>query len=802
MNYTKVIEAATAYADKGYAVFPISYGKKNPATEHGFHDATTNPKVIRQHFGNGKFNVGIATGEKSDLVVIDVDTYKGGDIAPLETLYGPLPMTMEARTRAGGRHLFYKYPTGRMIGSYNNKIAPGIDVKANGGYIVAAPSYVEKDDKGPAGYYEFTNDLSLADLPAEWIDALEDLGNKRESHKTQTSKATVDLASSTLLEGPGNIDVVKGMLATIPSAQSEGCDRSKYLRVIWAIGSLNWECGEQLAREWCLKSPDDFNESDFERDWNSYEPNRSDGIGIGTLFHYAEKFGYVATDAIKTTVDDAQSAIEEWPAPTPLPPKYPETPRLDPAILPESIGAYVADSANRLQVPPEMVATPLLIGLGSVIGKKLAVQPKTNDDSWTEYPNLWGATIAPPAMLKSPAMSAGLRFIQELEDAAMRQHSLNMANWDSDKRLRELEADTNRSEAKKAIKVGDTEKARAYLDKNAEVAPPARKRHIVNDTTPEALHEIFLENSNGVMCVVDELDGYMRKLERDGYESARAQDLQQFDGKQDAASDRIKRGSSVAEGPRKAMYGNLQPTKIERYLREMEHNNDGYVQRLLQLGIQPTFDREYKLVDAEPDRGAEEQCRAIFAAVDALPLLRSELTGRIQPRIVSFTESAQEQFNKFFGGLENMVRSGRGNSTLASHIGKYRGTLPKLALILAVAENPSVTRIGLATFKQAESLLMFYLAHAKRIYAACASGEVVAAHDLLAKIKAGKVPDNFNPRDDVMRRSWSGLTTQEQVEGAIALLKKHGYVREVTTETTGRPRRSLIVHPSILSKPE
>ena len=62
------------------------------------------------------------------------------------------------------------------------------------------------------------------------------------------------------------------------------------------------------------------------------------------------------------------------------------------------------------------VATPLLISLGSVIGKKLAIQPHGVDASWYEYPNLWGVAILQPGMLKSPALNEAIKFVRELED--------------------------------------------------------------------------------------------------------------------------------------------------------------------------------------------------------------------------------------------------------------------------------------------------------------------------------------------------------------------------------------------------
>jgi hypothetical protein len=85
-------------------------------------------------------NVGIVTGEISNLIVLDVDPKHGGDasLEGLERRYGPLPVTVESRTGGGGRHLYFAHP-GQFV---RNRVglAQGIDLRGDGGYIVAPPS--------------------------------------------------------------------------------------------------------------------------------------------------------------------------------------------------------------------------------------------------------------------------------------------------------------------------------------------------------------------------------------------------------------------------------------------------------------------------------------------------------------------------------------------------------------------------------------------------------------------------------------------------------------------------------------
>lgn len=750
----ETLSAANDYAARGFNVFPCWHGKKTPATTNGFKDASDESERLTSWFSSGNHNIAIATGEKSKVAAIDVDTYAGGTLTALESELGELPPTLEAKTRAGGRHLLFRYPEGALLRSFNGQIAPSVDLKAEGGYIIAAPSWVAADDKGPAGQYKWVNDLPVAELPVAWRQRWESLGGTKSP--TPMNNEFAGLAEAYV----------------VPERIDKGQRNSAVLAYVGHVRKKGMP--ETLIRGAAL----DFN------------------IARCVPPLDEEEVASIVSRYEKPALDDPTV----WPDTRELPPKYPAPPSINTANLPTTLAPYVDDSSARLQVSPEMIAVPVLVSFGSVIGKKFVVQPKANDLSWTESPTFWAANVAPPAFLKSPSQDAGSRFIREMESKAMLEHGAEMVKWASESRVRKLQIETENSEAKKLVKQGDLAGAQKLLDSVAEITPPVRVRFIIQDTTPEARLDILAENPNGVMQLSDELDGHIATLKREGHEASRAQELQFHDGKQDYATDRIKRGSSVAEAPRMSLYGSLQPAKVEKYLRDLKRggNDDGYFQRLTQLGIWPTFDSNYTLTDVVPDAQAEEQARAVFKAVDAMPLERDPLTGRITPKILKFDAAAQAHFNKFLIDLENRIRQGRvGGPLMASHVGKYRGTLPKLALVIALAENPAATCINANAFARAQRLLKFFHEHAKRIYAVESRSDIVSAHELLGRIRKGQVANEFATRD-VQRREWDGLTTSAEMEGAVAILREHGYLREEIVSTEGRSRRILLIHPDVL----
>jgi hypothetical protein len=135
---TLLLDAALSYAAKPVLVFPCLPRHKEPAIVRGFHAATTNPETIRRYWRQPDRNIGIATGAVSRAWVLDVDGDDGEDsLAVLQVQHGMLPPTWESTT-GNGRHLWFKYIA--PIPSSTGRIGPGLDVRADGGYVVAPPS--------------------------------------------------------------------------------------------------------------------------------------------------------------------------------------------------------------------------------------------------------------------------------------------------------------------------------------------------------------------------------------------------------------------------------------------------------------------------------------------------------------------------------------------------------------------------------------------------------------------------------------------------------------------------------------
>jgi hypothetical protein len=167
-----LLDAALTYAARGWPVLPCRPATKVPSTTHGCKDATTDTDVIRHWWGRWipDGNVAIATGTISGLVVVDLDCKGDADgfanwaqlMADQSVAYAPTRCVV---TPSGGLHLYFRHPgAGTRIGQ--RPLGPGVDVRADGGFVVAPPSVTA------TGRYELDVDAPLAPLPPPLLELL------------------------------------------------------------------------------------------------------------------------------------------------------------------------------------------------------------------------------------------------------------------------------------------------------------------------------------------------------------------------------------------------------------------------------------------------------------------------------------------------------------------------------------------------------------------------------------------------------------------------------------------------------
>jgi hypothetical protein len=179
------LDFALSYAEAGWAVMPLWWAvegvcacregaacrrpAKHPRCSGGLASATTEPSIIREWWRRWpEANVGVATGSRSGgLWVLDVDGAQGGrTLVELVATHGHIGWTLEVHTGGGGAHFYFDGSALPGVPTSAGRLGPGLDVRGEGGYVVAPPSI------HASGYaYQWCNGRDVEPAPP-WLVAL------------------------------------------------------------------------------------------------------------------------------------------------------------------------------------------------------------------------------------------------------------------------------------------------------------------------------------------------------------------------------------------------------------------------------------------------------------------------------------------------------------------------------------------------------------------------------------------------------------------------------------------------------
>jgi putative DNA primase/helicase len=769
-----MLQAASWYAARGLPVFPLhsvcngvcscakpacTHPGKHPRTSHGFKEATTDETQIAAWWGQWPdANIGMPTGEASGLLVLDVDPRNGGDdsLERLIAKHGRFPDTAEQISGGGGRHYAFR-DSGITV---PKSLAPGIDLKANGGYIVVAPSVHFSGSlyqwDGIAGAKALLNPAD----PPTWL--LEEIESARRSDRIKTDS---DIGEK-WAEGRRN----NNLTSVAGSMRRRGMSREAIEAAL--IEENRQRCNPPLSEcevRWIAESV------------ARYEPERRN----------------------QEAPMDLSSG---WPEPLPIRGELPPVEPFYEDLLPASFRPLVSDISERMQVPLDYPAIILVLCLAGAVNRRATIQPKAKDTGWVVVPNLWGGIIAAPGLMKSPVIQACTRPLLRIQAEWRWEYDAALADYEREKEEAELRRSAWRDQFKSSAKKNSAAPERPQ-DLPAE---PKLKRLIVNDATVEAMHQTMNENPAGILVVRDELTGWWSQLDRAGREGERAFCLQAWNGDTGHTIDRIGRGTVHVAACCMSMLGGIQPGRLRSYLADALKDgpsNDGLIQRF-QLLVWPEFESKWEYVDRPPDQASEARVIQIFHRLVAL-----DVEDALRFR---FSHDAQKLFIDWLCDLETKVRNEELHPALVAHLGKYRKLMPSLGLLFELAdraagdvedltgisnEGNDYLYVSLEHAKQAAGWCDYLETHARRIYSCITTPQLRAAQVLAEKIEKKRVgaDGSFSCRD-IYLKGWSGLETPEIVKLAVQVLQDAGWLRVVSSESGtsgGRPSDRYEINPKV-----
>jgi hypothetical protein len=225
------------------------------------------------------------------------------------------------------------------------------------------------------------------------------------------------------------------------------------------------------------------------------------------------------------------------------------------------------------------------------------------------------------------------------------------------------------------------------------------------------------------------------------------------------------------------------------------------VQRL-QLLAWPDCGQSWKPQDRHPNSVARQTAFDCFERLSSITpeSIGAQTEGLLSVLSVPYlrvSADGYEAFTDWRHGLEARVRSDDLAPAFAAHLSKYRGLVPRLALVSHLASGGT----GPVSLLPMEAALLWaeYLeAHAARVFSSGSFDDVATAKAIWRRIIRGDVQAQFTPRD-IYRNCWSGLADAERVEAGLGVLVEHGRLRRVIQRTGGRPTTIYLVNPEAAS---
>ncbi len=532
-NINKILETrnfydvAMFYTSRNIKVFPVKKQGKSPLCVGGFKSATVDTAILQEW--NKKFidcNIGIPTGQLNNIFVVDVDGEQGFEsLNRLELIYGKLdaPTVITGK----GKHLYFKMPENIDIKSSVSKIANHIDIRANGGYVVAPPSIHENGHQYTWENFDINQDFPQA---PGWLISLIANAEKQPLHFSDVLEEI-----SNAPQGQRNDTLYKRSISLIARSKKEFLDMEEIKQNI-----INAALQSGLSKEESLKTVD--NALKFVEEhcnyWGDIEPDM---------------------DILKTKIL--------------LP-----APKLNTKIF-KGLEDWVVQTAENTNAPVDYVAFSLLAGAAGVIGLSRRI---SSWETWEEPCCLWVGVIGEPSSGKTPATTPIRKILNKVEDARKEDYFDKLAKWKTEKEV----AKQRKKEWEDKVK--ENPDLAPKFPASAVVPPkPQTYRFVYGDTTQEALTSDMERNIKGAILFRDELSAWISGMNR--YNSGASEKgfwLEAFNGNKFVCN-RAKFDGERQEIQNLlvSVFGTIQPQRLIETV--LSDRGDGFLARFLWVYPEP-----------------------------------------------------------------------------------------------------------------------------------------------------------------------------------------------------------------------
>lgn len=690
-----------AYIRHGWSLVPIPNGTKGPRTP-GW-NLKENAIKSQADLPAG-YGIGLAHAY-SGTMAFDIDEWEMTveELTPqgvdLQALYNANDAVIVDSGRAGHGKLLYSLPFGLTLPSkkiiINGVTAYELRCATVNNLTVqdVLPPSIHPDTHQPYRWAGKGHWTRLPTIPQSLLDLWQGL-LETDKERTMPSGDAI----------PTSWEEIKSAVEHIPA----DCSREEWVQVgmaiHWAATQANQnDYGLQLWNDWSKQSATKYpGPRDMLHQWESFKTNKPSAIRLGSLFHIAKQHGW-----FKPAPDVASlfSALESPDKPTEL--------LVDLKLLPPvmDLSLWPAVLSRRATEVGETVGcdplVPLFAGLSAVCGVVDAQSRLELIKGFKVPPVLWLMTIGAPADKKTPGSSPMMAPIKAIELEDRPRFKKELLDWQG------LEAmHTNSMKAFLEFSGGADSMLGADQAPIVNELPPqpVNLRITVNDVTSQKLVRLAADRPRGLLCYLDEMNSWVRKLTDKTSGEDRSAWVQAYESST-YEMDRVGAGSITADNLAVSIYGNIQPRVFKENINNL--TSDGLLQRFIPCVLNGHLTRPpVEIPDYLLNEGAWDQTlRIIYSLPVATYTLSPEAKDHFQDFQLWYDKQRQD---------ERLLQS---DDSFMTAFGKVEGLTGRLMLVFHLLESPFSLTVSADLAARCIQLAKSYLIPAFR-YALAELGNV------------------------------------------------------------------------------
>ena len=702
--------AVDLYLRHGWKLIPMPYGKKGPT--HANWNQPGNWLDSPQHLPEA-FNIGLGHAY-SGTMALDVDDWEKAAQTlsaagiDLQTLYdAPDAVTIESGNPGHGK-LLYAMPFGLVLPSKKLIYENSEGVKLN--YLdfrcgTSAGTTVQDvippsmhPDTGQAYRWGGKGQWSrLPTIPFELLTFWQEQLVTPEPTVSASNFLSTDLSE------------VRSALVYLPP----DCDRTEWLTVgmgLHHLGMRTNQLPEAFAvwHEWSAGGGEKYKgQRDLEIVWNSFKATQT-SITIASTFDLARRNGWIRpTPSAEHLFKSTEKPLDVFQG------MRPPSPDLDLSLIPGVLAKRSEEIASTRGCDP---LVPLFAGLGAVCG---AVDARTRLELTHGYivpPILWLMTIGAPSDRKSPGSKPMMEILREIEREDLPNFQKKHLAWSVQNRIH--------AKAHEAYLDHMSEPERAFDPENTAVeTPPVCPREpkqlliSVQDITSQKLLHHGADNPRGLLCYLDEMNGWVGQLTNKLSHENRSTWIAGFEGGR-ARMDRIGSGEIIADPFSVSIFGNMQPQVWRDSIKPL--SADGVIARFIPAVLRPD---KSALSQPVPDeltsvKEYEGMIRQIYA-MPAQTYTLSDEAYKLFREHQAWTIERQRDDRVMMMDINYQFSFGKGD-----------GTVGRLALVFHLMTHPFLPEVQADTMDRAIKFFRSYIVPALRYAYAEVGGQLDGSLDV------------------------------------------------------------------------